>query len=134
MTFPDATFDLFITQDILEHVFRPDLAIADIMRVLRPGGAHVFTAPKHKGLQETRQRARLSASGELEHLLPPEYHGSPEGEPPALVTWDYGYDFELLLSQWSGGRSVETHRTLNRGYGIDAEFNEVFVIRKPALS
>ena len=31
------------TQDVLEHVFQPDRALAEIMRVLRPGGVHVFS-------------------------------------------------------------------------------------------
>jgi 2-polyprenyl-3-methyl-5-hydroxy-6-metoxy-1,4-benzoquinol methylase len=49
MTFGTEQFDLFITQDVMEHVFRPRLAVKEIMRVLKTGGAHIFTAPKHKG-------------------------------------------------------------------------------------
>jgi SAM-dependent methyltransferase len=129
LTFADESIDVFITQDVLEHVFRPDRAIAEIHRVLRPGGAHVFTAPKHRGLDETRQRARLTEDG-VEHLLPEEYHGNPIGDNKALVTWDYGYDFEALMSQWAGA-SVEAHHRRDRSRGLDAAFNEVFVIRKP---
>ena len=51
LTFADDGFDLFVTQDVLEHVFEPDGPLAEIMRVVKPGGAHVFTAPKHKGLR-----------------------------------------------------------------------------------
>lgn len=32
-------------EEILEHVLRPDLAVREIARVLRFGGAHVFTVP-----------------------------------------------------------------------------------------
>ncbi|WP_157652028.1 methyltransferase domain-containing protein [Burkholderia ubonensis] len=130
MTFANDSFDLFITEDILEHIFHPDKAVAEIMRVLRPGGAHVFTAPKHKWVTDSRQRAKL-ADGKIEYLHEPQYHiGADGGE--SLVTWEYGYDFELLLSEWAGNIPVETHRLLDRSLGIDAEFNEVFVIRKPA--
>jgi SAM-dependent methyltransferase len=131
LTFTDSTFDIFITQDVMEHVFRPDIAMHEIMRVVRPGGAHVFTAPKHFGLLESRQRARLKPDGTVEHLEPPNYHGAPDGEDRALVTWDYGYDFELEISDWCGGVTVQTFRTLDRSKGIDASFNEVFVVRKP---
>ncbi|MFM0733397.1 class I SAM-dependent methyltransferase [Paraburkholderia sediminicola] len=129
MTFPGESFDLFITEDILEHVFRPDLAIAEIMRVLRPGGAHIFTAPKQKWITDTRQCAQL-IDGEIKHLLEPQYHSAANGG-RSLVTWEYGYDFELLLCEWAGYVPVETHRLVDRSKGIDAEFNEVFVIRKP---
>lgn len=132
MTFADNTFDLFITEDVLEHIFHPDKAIAEIMRVLRPGGAHVFTAPKQKWITHTRQCARL-VDGKIEHILAPEYHIGENGG-KSLVTWEYGYDFELLLSEWAGNVPVETHRMLDRSKGIDAEFNEVFVIRKPVAS
>lgn len=129
LTFPDESIDLFITQDVLEHVFHPDRAIREIHRVLRPGGAHVFTAPKHRGLDVSRRRARLEPNGSVTHLLPEEYHGNPIGDNKALVTWDYGYDFEQLMSQWAGA-GVQVHHRLDRARGLDAEFNEVFVIRK----
>ena len=60
LTFEDGTFDIFITQDVFEHIFNPDRAAREIMRVLAPGGAHVFTAPKHKGVDKSYPRARMS--------------------------------------------------------------------------
>jgi len=129
LTFADASLDIFVTQDVLEHVFQPDKAIKEIHRVLKPGGFHIFTAPKHKGLLETRQRAALKFDGTVDYLLSAEYHGNPIDDGRSLVTWDYGYDFEVLLSEWAGS-SVEVFHTRDRAKGIDAEFNEVFVIRK----
>ncbi len=133
LTLPDGSIDIFITQDVLEHVFHPEAAIAEINRVLKPGGRHVFTTPKHKLLEQTIQRARISADGTIEHILEEQYHGNPIGDNRALVTYDYGVDFELLLSDWSGG-SVQSFHTRDRLLGLDAEFNEVFVIAKPALA
>jgi len=130
LTFPDGTFDIFITQDVLEHVFDPAQALRDIHRVLKPGGAHIFTAPKHAGLATSVRRAELDAQGQVNHLLEAQYHGNPVGDGKALVTWDYGSDFEVLASDWVGGISVNTFHTRNRDMGIDAAFNEVFVIRK----
>ncbi|SOE82077.1 Methyltransferase domain-containing protein [Caballeronia arationis] len=130
LTFEDESFDVFITQDVMEHVFHPALALREINRVLRPGGAHVFTAPKHKALLQSVRRAELNADGTINYLMEAQYHGNPQGDGRALVTWDYGYDFERLMSEWCGGATVETLTTVDRARGIDAEFNEVFIIRK----
>lgn len=128
LTFADGSFDLFITQDVLEHVFRPDRALAEIMRVLRDGGIHIFTAPKHKTLLISRQRARES-DGTTEHLLPPQYHGNPISELGSLVTWDYGADFDDLIQQWSGYNTCN-FIIRDRRLGIDGEFLDVFITTK----
>jgi len=132
LTFPDTTFDIFVTQDVLEHVFHPDRALREIHRVLKPGGSHVFTTPKHLSLDTTRCRATIDNSGSVDHLLPEEYHGNPVGDGKALVTWDFGLDFEHRLSEWVGASAV-TYHTVDRSQGIDAAFNEVFVITKPSI-
>ena len=38
LTFPDESIDLHISQDVMEHVFQPKRAFAEIARTLRPGG------------------------------------------------------------------------------------------------
>jgi SAM-dependent methyltransferase len=132
LTFPDNSIDIFITQDVFEHIFFPDKAAKEIARVLKPGGIHIFTAPKYEGLGQSYQRSFKNAAGEVEHIHPPEYHGNPVGDGKALVTWYYGDDFEFLLSSWSG-LPVVTYVTLDRTLGIDAKHIEVFVMRKPSL-
>ena len=49
-TFADESFDLVITQDVMEHVLDPEAAFREIARTLRPGGAHVFTTPIYADL------------------------------------------------------------------------------------
>jgi hypothetical protein len=129
LTFADQSIDIFITQDVFEHIFCPDKAAKEIARVLKPGGIHIFTAPKYEGLAKSFQRSFRGPSGEVEHAYPPEYHGNPVGDGKALVTWYYGDDFEFLLSEWSG-LPVVTYVTLDRSLGIDAKHIEVFVMRK----
>lgn len=130
LTFSDCTFDIFVTQDVFEHIFNPERAAKEIMRVLKPGGAHVFTAPKHKGLE--RSYARATTDGrEVTHIHEPIYHGNPVGDGRALVTWDYGADFEHLLSSWSN-TNVVTYVLRDRSLGIDGEYLEVFVTKKAA--
>lgn len=136
LTFADESLDIFVTQDVLEHVFHPGRAIAEIHRVLRPGGAHVFTTPVHPSLAETIMRARVDEHGVVEHLAPPAYHGNPIGDNKALVTFDYGQDFEELLRGWAeaaGDAEVRVVRTVDRSRGIDAEHNEVFLVTKPSI-
>jgi SAM-dependent methyltransferase len=133
LTFPDSAFDIFLTQDVLEHVFRPELAVREIARVLKPGGIHVFTAPKHKTLLKSYPRARQTAAGQIEYLLPPEYHGNPIGDGRSLVTWDYGADFDDLLAAWSG-YLVSNYLIRDRARGIDGEFLDVFVMRKDSVN
>ena len=131
LTFPADTFDLFVTQDVLEHVFDPAAAVREIIRVLKPGGAHVFTAPKHFGLRQTCCRATLN-KGQVVHLLPPDYHGNPIADGRSLVTWDYGDDFEVLLWQWCHCPTT-TYVNRDRSFGLDGEYLEVFVTRKVLL-
>lgn len=129
LPFPDESFDIFVTQDVLEHVFRPDAAVTEILRVLKPGGAHVFTTPKHKRLTASRQRARLDEQ-QVEHLLATQYHGDPSAADRELVTWDFGDDFEQLLWRWCRAATT-TFVCRDRRLGLDGEYLEVFVTRKP---
>ncbi|WP_343499258.1 class I SAM-dependent methyltransferase [Achromobacter denitrificans] len=128
LTFDDNVFDVFVTQDVLEHVFRPDLATKEIMRVLKPGGLHVFTAPKHRNIPLSYPRAVMQ-NGAVHHLHDCQYHGSPVGDGKALVTWDYGSDFEYLLGRWTSCPTT-TYLTRDRNLGLDGEYLDVFVTRK----
>jgi len=129
LTFADSTFDILVTQDVFEHIFDPAAAACEIGRVLKPGGCHVFTAPKYSFIQTSFPRMSVE-NGKLVHLHAEEYHGSPVGDGRSLVTWTYGQDFEDVLAQWSGMNTV-TYVTRDRGIGMDGEHLEVFVTRKP---
>lgn len=74
LTYADASFDLVLTSDTLEHVPDFDLALRETLRVLRPGGTHIMTVPVVRDGRPTRSRARLKSDGSLEHLLPPSFH------------------------------------------------------------
>lgn len=65
LPFPDASFDLVVHSDTLEHVAQPIHALVECRRVLRPGGALCFTVPLVIG--------RLSRSRQG---LSPSYHGT----------------------------------------------------------
>ena len=90
-TFADEAFDLVLTSDVMEHVSNWRDAVAEVARLLAPGGAHIFTVPLRWPIPPTsRVRARIM-DGELVHLLPPRYHVSGTGS-RALVFTDFGAD------------------------------------------
>ncbi len=124
LTYSDNTFDIFMHQDVLEHVFHPEKAMREVMRVLKPGGLHIFTAPKNKQLLASEPRAKLE-NGQVRHIKPEQFHGDPKDPNGVLVTWDYGADFEDLLSAF-GGYLINTYVIRDRRYGIDGEYLEVF--------
>jgi methionine biosynthesis protein MetW len=45
LPFEDESFDLVVCIEVLEHLFSPDRAAAEILRVLRPGGRLVCSTP-----------------------------------------------------------------------------------------
>jgi SAM-dependent methyltransferase len=128
-TFDDASFDLVITQDVFEHVFRPDLAIAEIARTLRPGGAHICTVPIILKNAPSKRRASFDDRGGIIHHLEPVYHANPISELGSLVTVDWGYDILSYLSQHSGlDTAMVIIDDLDRG--IRAEYIDVLIGRK----
>ena len=129
LTYEDETFDLMVTQDVFEHLFDIDAACREIARILRPGGAHIFTTPLVNKTEPTESRAVRGSDGAIEYLAPPEYHGNPVNPDGSLVTWHFGFDL--------AARIVEVAKTptivfsLDRlDLGIQAEYIEVLVSLK----
>lgn len=128
-TFPDESFDLVVTQDVFEHLFDPASAIREIVRTLKPGGAHIFTVPIVNGSNPSRRRAR-KVNGQVEHLLEPQYHGDPMSENGSLVTIDWGYDILHFLSLESGVPIVMVD-TDDLSRGIRGRYSDVLMAQKP---
>lgn len=78
LTYPDGSFDLLLSSDTLEHVPDVDRAIAETLRVLRPGGVHLFTVPLVATRPGSLRRA-VMRDEQVEHELPPRYHGRGSG-------------------------------------------------------
>ena len=102
LTFADGQFDLFVTQDVLEHVFDPVAAFREIARVLSPGGAHIFTVPLVNGPRASERRATRTPSGEIVHHLEPVYHGDPVDPDGALMTMNWGFDLAASITSETG--------------------------------
>ena len=128
MTFADDSFDVFITQDVFEHVLAPGVAFREVARVLRPGGAHVFTIPLYQH-EVSVLRARRGDNGETVNLLPPDYHGDPAAGAGWLVATEWGNDFTKFIEDASGLKT-DVVKIMDPALGLKGEFLEVFVSTK----
>ena len=48
--FPDESFDVVLSHDVLEHVADPEVSLREINRVLRPGGVALVAFPPYDGM------------------------------------------------------------------------------------
>ncbi len=123
LSYADAAFDMVITSDTLEHLPDVDRALRETCRVLRPGGAHVFSVPVVWD-RPTRQRVRVD-HGKLVHLLPPSYHGAAaDAKADFLVFNEFGADFTARCG--AAGFEVELVRDAHNPALV------TFIARKPA--
>ncbi|MCY9872551.1 class I SAM-dependent methyltransferase [Vibrio barjaei] len=130
LTFEDDSFDLFFTQDVMEHVFNPQRAFNEILRVIKPGGWHIFSTLRHVTQRCSKQRAKL-VGGSVIHIKEPIYHGNPVDDKGALVTYDWGRDFEKLVYKWTGCE-LKTFNKSDSSRGIAGAMFETFAMQKNA--
>jgi hypothetical protein len=116
LSYPDASVDLILTSDTLEHVPEYARALAETRRVLRAGGRHVFTVPLFPFRDETVVRAQVGPGGMITYCAPPQYHGrgsrpilrliAPR-RPDYLCYTEFGMDILEMLA--AAGFEAETH-------------------------
>jgi SAM-dependent methyltransferase len=94
LSFGDESFDLIVSSDVLEHVPMLEKAFRETIRVLKPGGAHLFTVPPRPC---TRRRAEI-VDGEIRHLEAPDYHKDPLCPQGILAFWDIGPDLPRVFA------------------------------------
>ena len=123
LTFPNRIFDIIITQDIFEHVDKPEIGFSEIHRVLKPGGFHITTIPFDGSLDKNRKRA-IYANGKIIHILPPVYHG--DAIRSGLVFTDFGLGLFDMMQD--AGFVVSKYETEYPGYR--GGYNCVFICQK----
>lgn len=132
-TFPDESFDIALSLDVMEHVNNPVKAMRETARTLKTGGYCLFTAPTELSRAESIRCARFREDGSEEILVgEAEYHGNPVNAQGALVTFRYGYDLPELIWRYSG-LHVEVARFHDPHHGIIGRMTEVYVCRKLPL-
>ncbi len=103
LSFADASLDLVISQDVLEHVREPKRAFGEIWRTLKPGGLHIFSVPCDLA-KKTVTRVAVVDGVEVFHH-PPVYHE--DTIRGGLVYTDFGSD--LLDNLVAQGLPTEIH-------------------------
>lgn len=119
LTYPSESFDVCTSTEVFEHIPDDLKGFSEIRRVLRPNGVFVFTVPLSTEA-ETVERARLAPTGEIQHLLSPEYHMDPiRGHKPVLAFRNYGQDIvDRLISQgFIRAEIVDPGKKIPWGYG-----------------
>jgi SAM-dependent methyltransferase len=123
LTYPDASFDLVLTSESLEHVPDLDAALGEIRRVLVPGGRHIFTVPVLPHTERTFPRAVIRPDGTVEDVTPRIAH--PGGDWGYPVFTEFGADLPDLLQRT--GFEVDVLFGPTR----DEDIAQVYVCRKP---
>jgi len=77
LSFPGESLDVVVTSDVFEHLADPYRGHAEVYRVLKDGGRHIFTVPFHRTAYHDDVRARVADSGEVEMLAEPIVHHDP---------------------------------------------------------
>jgi len=114
LTHADSSFDLVTSTEVFEHVADDRRGFAEIRRVLRPGGAFIFTVPLADAERTVVRSERRD--GKIHYLLPPEYHDDRiRGRGAVLVYRDYGRDItERLIG--AGFRSARIEMRYARAF------------------
>ncbi len=128
-SFAGGIFDLVVHLDVMEHLFEPFAALREIYRTLKPGGRTIFSVPTGWVTFYSEQVAFQTEDG-VQITGEPEYHGNPQDEHGALVTWRYGYDLPLLISRKTDF-DTEVRRFQSRQAAATGAMTEIYVLTKP---
>ncbi len=96
LPFPDNCFDVVTANMVLEHLAEPGRVLAEVARVLRPGGRFVFVTPNRKHplvwsastlvpASWRRRLARWMEGRALEHVFPTYYSANTRSDVHALA-------------------------------------------------
>jgi len=92
LTFASNQFDYILSFDVFEHIPNYKKALAECYRCIRTGGVLFFSVPFVLTSKKNIVRAHLSQTGEIVHLLPPEYHGDPINSDSCLCFFHFGWE------------------------------------------
>jgi GT2 family glycosyltransferase len=96
MPFPDSSYEIILTSDVMEHVRRDESAHREIYRCLRSGGHYVFTVPYVSGWQANQVRVDSSGVEDV-YVMEKQYHGDPMNGNGILVYRIYGQELMAQL-------------------------------------
>jgi SAM-dependent methyltransferase len=98
----DASLDLVVSVNVLEHVAEPARALAELRRALRPGGALFLVAPQSWPLHQAPHDFQRFTRHGLEHLLAGAGFTVSRCTPLGGVFWNLGTRSLQLLTHFRG--------------------------------
>lgn len=123
--FEDDSFDVIICSHVLEHIVEDTQAMAQIYRVLRPGGTALLQIPMYD-LDETFEDPTVTDPAERERLFSQCDHVRHYGRDIVDRLRSVGFDVTVVDAQEYMGPSLWKRNAL---YG-DPHAQELFVVRK----
>lgn len=116
LTFPDESFDVLVSLDVLEHIPDYTVAFRECCRVLKPKGRMLWSVPFVPMAEKNIVRARLTGDG-IEHLHPPEFHGDPLSADGILCFTHFGWEMlaQVLAAGFADAYAICFH-SLEFGY------------------
>lgn len=130
LSFPDCSFDVILSSDVLEHMPLPYQAHREIFRTLKPGGRHIFTVPFNPGSEKDDIRATL-VDGEIIYLAEKLFHGDPIRPKEGILVWTI-FGTEMMSKLEHIGYTMSAQDIYAPVLGIVGNGNLVFEARKPS--
>lgn len=134
-SFANDSFDLLLSTEVWEHLPFPYKAHAEAFRILKPGGAHVFTVPFIPRQERDIVMSKMLPDGTIKHgpgsppgLTAPWYHLDPLRPEGILAFTVFGAEMVVKLCQM--GFDVDTQQMWDPKFGIFGDNAIVFTAWK----
>jgi SAM-dependent methyltransferase len=126
--FDNDAFDYIISTEVFEHIPFPYKAFKETHRILKKGGAHIFTIPyQDKDLDEVR--ATLDHENKVVHLLEPQYHGDTLRKEEGVLVFTV-FSKQMISKLQQIGFTVDVDHRIDYKHGILGHNNIVFTATK----
>ncbi len=129
LSFPNESFDVVLTSDVLEHMPDPYAAHREIFRTLKRGGRHLFTVPFAVGAAADDQRARMEG-GKTVYLKEKLWHVDPIRPDEGVLVWTI-FGMEMLTRLERIGFVARMWILYEPRHGIIGPENTVFEALRP---